>query len=122
MAVGTFVTLDGFIYRIVLYDTKQKTGILNSFTEFLGSGLTHAPIFSGAGSREHVEVVQTLNDITVCHSWLSSVIFVLRPSDLQTGKYVGGGGMEDISVVRFRNDGKSISKSFVPFPDDSPLL
>jgi hypothetical protein len=39
---------------------------------------------------------------------------------LQTGKYVGGDGMEDIFVVRFRNDGKGISKSFVPFPDDSP--
>jgi hypothetical protein len=28
--------------------------------------------------------------------------------------------MEDIFVVCFRNDGKGISKSFVPFPDDSP--
>jgi hypothetical protein len=28
--------------------------------------------------------------------------------------------MKDIFVVRFRNDGKGISKSFVPFPDNSP--
>jgi hypothetical protein len=39
---------------------------------------------------------------------------------LQTGKYVGSDGMEDIFVVCFRNDGKVISKSFVPFPDGSP--
>jgi hypothetical protein len=119
VAVGTFVAFDGGIYRIVSYDTKQKTVTLNLFTAFIGSGLTHNPIFSGAG-REHVEVVQTLNCTTVCPSELSSVVFVLRPSDLQTGKYVGGDGMEDIFVVRFRNDGKGISKSFVPFPDDSP--
>jgi hypothetical protein len=56
VAVETIVTLDGGIYRIVSYDTKQKTVTLDSFTGFLESGLTHAPILSGAG-REHVEVV-----------------------------------------------------------------
>jgi hypothetical protein len=120
VAVGTFMTLDGGIYRIVSYDTKQKTVTLNSFTGFLGSGLTHTPtIFSGAG-REHVEVVHTLNGITVCPSRLSSFIFVLQPSDLQSDKYVGGDGREDTFVVHFRNDGNGISKSFVPFPDNSP--
>ena len=65
IAVGTFVTVNGGIYRIVSYDTKQKTLSLNSFIDFTGSEITHVPIFSGAG-REHVEVVQTLNGITVC--------------------------------------------------------
>jgi hypothetical protein len=66
VAVGTFVTLDGEIHRIVSYDMKQKTVTLNSLTGFAGSGFTHNPIFSGAG-REHVEVVQTLfNGITLC--------------------------------------------------------
>jgi hypothetical protein len=41
---------------------------------------------------------------------------------LQTGKYVGSDGMEDIYVVHFRNDGKGISKSFVPFHDDSSYV
>ncbi len=47
IAVGTFVTLHGGIYRIVLYDTKKKTVTMNSFIVFPGSGITHAPIFSG---------------------------------------------------------------------------
>ncbi len=119
IAVGTFVTVNGGIYRIVSYDTKQKTLKINSFIDFTGSEITHVPIFSGAG-REHVEVVQTLNGIIMSPSLLTSVVFILRPSDLLTGKYVGGDGMEDIYVVRFRSDGKGISKSFVPFPDDSP--
>ena len=119
IAVGTFVTIHGGIYRIVSYDIKQKTVTLNSFIEFGASEITHVPIFSGAG-REYVEVVQTLNGITVSPSLLTSVVFVLRPSDLLTGKYVGGDGIEDIYVVCFRSDGKGISKSFVPFPDDSP--
>ena len=76
IAVGTFVTIHGGIYRIVSYDTKQKTVTLNSFIEFEGSEITHVPILSGAG-KEHVEVVQTLNGITVSPSLFTSVVFVL---------------------------------------------
>ena len=83
IAVGTFVTVNGGIYRIVAYDTKQKTLKLNSFIDFTGSEITHVPIFSGPG-REHVEVVQTLDGIIVSPSLLTSVVFVLRPSDLLT--------------------------------------
>ena len=119
LTVGTFVILNGGVYRIIPYDSKKKKVSLNSFICLAESGITEVPIFAGPG-REHVEVVQTLNRCTTSPSLLASVVFILRPSDLETGKYVGGDGMEDIYVIRFRNDGKEISKSFVPFPDDSP--
>ena len=51
-------------------------------------------------------MVQTLNGITMSPSLLTYVIFVLQFSDLLTGKYVGGDGMEDIYVVCFRSDKK----------------
>jgi hypothetical protein len=47
-------------------------------------------------------------------------VFVLRPEDLESAKYVGGDGMEDLFVLRYRSDDKEIIKTFVPFPDNLP--
>jgi hypothetical protein len=58
-----------------LYDIKKKTVTMNSFIGLGESGTTQAHIICGAG-REHVELVQTLNGLTVSPSLLTSFIFV----------------------------------------------
>ena len=64
--------------------------------------------------------MQTCNGFYVYAQDLEAVVFVLRPIDLESVKYVGGDSMEDLYVLRYRCDDKEIQKTFVPFPDDSP--
>ena len=125
VAVGTFFNVDQRIFRVVSHEIKvgEKLNtrvLLNEFVYFKESGITKAPIFSGAG-RDHKELVQTRNGFYVYAQDLEAVVFVLRPTDLESAQYVGGDGMEDLYVLRYRCDDKEIPKTFVPFPDDSPF-
>ncbi len=54
-------------------------------------------------------------------STLKLIVFVLSSAELESAKYVGGDGMEDLYVLRYRIDGKGIPKVFVAFPDVSPF-
>ncbi len=125
VAVGTFFNVDQRIFRVVSHEIKvgEKLNtrvLLNEFVYFKESGITKAPIFLGVG-RDHKELVQTRNGFYVYAQDLEAVVFVLRPADLESAQYVGGDGMEDLYVLRYRCDDKEIPKTFVPFPDDSPF-
>jgi hypothetical protein len=123
VAVGTYFYVEHIIFCIVSHEMilgdKHARVLLNEFMYFKESGVTKAPIFSGAG-RDHKELVQTRNGFYVYANNLDAIVFVLRPEDLESAKYVGGDGMEDLYVLRYRSDDKEILKTFVPFPDDSP--
>jgi hypothetical protein len=128
VAVGTFFKCDNRILRVVSHEGMSAFGkqqdsrlLLNEFIDLKDSEIKQAPIFSGVG-REHVEVVQTLHQCTVSDaSTLKLIVFVLSSAELESAKYVGGDGMEDLYVLRYRSDGKGIPKVFVAFPDDSPF-
>jgi hypothetical protein len=127
VAVGTFFKCDDRILRVVSHEGMncgEKLDprlLLNEFILLKHSEIKQAPIFSGAG-REHVEVVQTLHQYTVSDaSTLKLIVFVLSLVELESAKYVGGDGMEDLYVLRYRSDSKRIPKVFVAFPDDSPF-
>jgi hypothetical protein len=127
VAVGTFFQCDNHILRVVSQEVTvigKKSDLQLSLNEFIllqDSDVTQAPIFAGPG-RFHVEVVQTLRKFHVSDaSMLKSIIFVLTIKELELAKYVGGDGMEDLYVLRYRIDGKAIPQEFVAFPDDSPF-
>jgi hypothetical protein len=103
----------------MILSDKHARVLLNEFIYFTESGVTKAPIFSGAGSDQK-ELVQTCNGSYIYANNLEAIVFVLCPEDLESAKYVGGDGMEDLFVLRYRSDDKEIHKSFVPFPDDLP--
>jgi hypothetical protein len=131
VAVGTFFQCDNHILRVVSQEVTtvgKKSDLQLSLNEFIllqDSDLSQAPIFAGPG-RYHVEVVQTLRQFCVSDaSALKHIVFVLSTHELELAKYVGGDGMEDLYVLRYRSDGKAIPKTFVAFPDDSafyPLM
>jgi hypothetical protein len=126
VVVGTFFKCDDRILWVVSHEgmnSGEKLDprlLLNEFILLKHSKIKQAPIFSGAG-REHVEVVQTLNQYTVSDaSALKLIVFVLSSAKLESAMYVGGDSMEDL-YVQYRSDSKGIPKVFVAFPDDSPF-
>ncbi len=84
VAVGTFFNVDQRIFRVVSHEIKvgEKLNtrvLLNEFVYFKESGITKAPIFSGAG-RDHKELVQTRNGFYVSSRkpiWLSRTSLVI---------------------------------------------
>jgi hypothetical protein len=103
VAVGTFFNVDQRIFHIISHEINvgDKDGrvlLLNEFIYLKESGITRAPIYSGAGC-EHKELVQTLNGFYVNTNVLEAVVFVLRPTHLESAKYVGGDGLEDVYVL-----------------------
>jgi hypothetical protein len=98
---------------------KHARVLLNEFINFKQSGITKAPIFLGAG-HNHKELVQTCNGFYMFSNVLEAGVFVLCPAYLESTKYVGGDGMDDLFVLRYWSDGKEILKTCVPFPDNVP--